>query len=288
MGTLGEIVNHARPEAPALLFEDVPGYPKGMRLISGATNSSKRLAITMGLPVPDCPLDVVRAYRDRMQSASADPAARPSAPGRCSRTSIATRRSTSTNSRCRSCTRRTAAVIIGTDDLVIMRDPDGGLDQLRAPIACMVHDKNHVTSGCRPASTAGRSAKSISCAGKPCPVLISCGHDPLLFLAGGNELSFGLSEFDYAGGHRGMPYEVVPSELHGLPMPAHAEIVLEGEMVEATRRAKARSANSPATTRRRRPSSRWCMCSASITATIRSSRSPRRCSRRRISRSANA
>src|SRR5882762_9165188 len=35
MGTLGEIVNHARPQPPALLFEDVPGYPKGMRLISG-------------------------------------------------------------------------------------------------------------------------------------------------------------------------------------------------------------------------------------------------------------
>src|SRR3954452_9515763 len=51
MGTLGEIVNHGRAEAPALLFEDVPGYPPGMRLISGATNSSKRLAITMGLPV---------------------------------------------------------------------------------------------------------------------------------------------------------------------------------------------------------------------------------------------
>ncbi len=67
MGTLGEIVNHARPEPPALLFEDVPGYPKGMRLISGATNSSKRLAITLGLPVPSCPLDVVRAYRDRMK-----------------------------------------------------------------------------------------------------------------------------------------------------------------------------------------------------------------------------
>src|SRR5437764_5881232 len=67
MGTLGEIVNHARPEPPALLFEDVPGYPKGMRLISGATNSSKRLAIALGLPVPSCPLDVVRAYRNRMK-----------------------------------------------------------------------------------------------------------------------------------------------------------------------------------------------------------------------------
>ena len=35
MGTLAEIVNHARPEPPAILFEDVPGYPRGMRLISG-------------------------------------------------------------------------------------------------------------------------------------------------------------------------------------------------------------------------------------------------------------
>ena len=52
MGTLAEIVYHARAEPPALLFEDVPGYPKGMRLLSGATNSSKRLAITLGLPVP--------------------------------------------------------------------------------------------------------------------------------------------------------------------------------------------------------------------------------------------
>src|SRR4051794_2910045 len=62
MGTLCEIVNHAGPQPPALLFEDVPGYPEGMRLISGSTNSSKRLAIAMGLPVPSCPLDVVRAY----------------------------------------------------------------------------------------------------------------------------------------------------------------------------------------------------------------------------------
>src|SRR5262245_39417118 len=67
MGTLAEIVSHARPEPPAILFTDVPGYPPGMRLLSGATNSSKRLAITLGLPVPKHPLNVVRAYRDRMK-----------------------------------------------------------------------------------------------------------------------------------------------------------------------------------------------------------------------------
>ena len=36
--------------------------------MSGATNSSKRLAITLGLPVPRNPLDVVRSYRDRMKT----------------------------------------------------------------------------------------------------------------------------------------------------------------------------------------------------------------------------
>src|SRR5258708_35394885 len=68
--------------------------------------------------------------------------------------------------------------------------------------------------------------------GRPCPVLVCCGHDPLLFLAAGNEIKFGVSEFDYAGGHRGEPFEVVLSEVHGLPMPAHAEIILEGEVTE--------------------------------------------------------
>ena len=55
--------------------------------------------------------------------------------------------------------------------------------------------------------------------------------DPLLFLAGGNEIRYGLSEYDYAGGHRGIPFDTVKSECHGLPMPAHAEIVLEGEIL---------------------------------------------------------
>ena len=77
-----------------------------------------------------------------------------------------------------------------------------------------------------------KSATNISSREKPCPVLVCCGHDPLLFLAAANEIKFGVSEFDYAGGHRGEPFEVIPSEIHGLPMPAHAEIILEGELTE--------------------------------------------------------
>src|SRR5436853_3676268 len=67
MGTLAEAVNE-RSNAPAVLFQDIPGYPKGFRALSGSTNSMKRLAITLGFPVPEHPLDVVRAYRDRMKT----------------------------------------------------------------------------------------------------------------------------------------------------------------------------------------------------------------------------
>ena len=60
-------------------------------------------------------------------------------------------------------------------------------------------------------------------------MLICCGLDPVLFLAGSHEIKHGTTEYAYAGGHRGRPYETIASELHGLPMPANAEIVLEGE-----------------------------------------------------------
>src|SRR5947209_4828365 len=55
-------------QAPAILFDDIPGYPSGYRLLSGMTNSAKRLALTLGFPVPSHSLDVVRSYRDRMKT----------------------------------------------------------------------------------------------------------------------------------------------------------------------------------------------------------------------------
>jgi 4-hydroxy-3-polyprenylbenzoate decarboxylase len=229
VGTLAELVSHAKSEPPAILFENVPGYPTGMRLISGATNSSKRLALALGFPVPNNPLDVVRAYRNRMKTHSPIP------PNVVQHGPVL-----------ENIDRDDAVDVlkfpvprlhendggryIGTDDLVIMRDPEQNWINA-ATYRSMVHDRNRVGLWMSPGKHGRQIREKYFRQGKPCPVLICCGHDPLLFLAGGNEIKFGLSEFDYAGGHRGLPYDVVLSELHGLPMPAHAEIVLEGEML---------------------------------------------------------
>src|ERR1035437_1141450 len=67
MGALAEIVNHKRSEAPALIFEGIPGYPPGFRVLSGSGNSSKRMALMLGFSMPQTAIDVVLAYRDRMK-----------------------------------------------------------------------------------------------------------------------------------------------------------------------------------------------------------------------------
>ena len=228
MGALAELVTHKKAEAPAILFENIPGYPAGMRVLSGATNSSKRLAITLGFPTPAGPLDVVRCYRDRMKTHTPIPP------------NVVTHGAVLEN------VLRDDAVdvlkfpvpflhekdggrYIGTDDLVIMRDPDDGWINA-GTYRVMVHDRNTLGLWTSPGKQGRQIREKYFARGKPCPVVISFGHDPLLFLAGGNELKFGLSELDYAAGHRGLPYDVVLSELYGLPMPAHAEIVVEGEI----------------------------------------------------------
>jgi len=118
---------------------------------------------------------------------------------------------------------------LGTDDLVIMRDPEENWVNC-GTYRSMVHGPDRVGLWMSPGKHGRQIREKYFKQGKPCPVLISLGHDPLLFLAGGNEIRFGLSEYDYAAGHRGQPYEVIESEIYGLPMPAHAEIVLEGAM----------------------------------------------------------
>src|SRR5215467_5761364 len=175
MGTLAEIVYHARSEPPAILFENVPGYPKGMRLLSGATNSSKRLALALGFPVPQHPLDVVRAYRDRMKTH------RPIPPN------VVTSGPVMENvdrDEAVDLTRFPAPLLhehdggryIGTDDLVIMRDPDDGWVNA-ATYRSMLQDRNHVSLWISPGKHGRQIREKYFRAGKPCPVLISCGHD---------------------------------------------------------------------------------------------------------------
>ena len=60
------------------------------------------------------------------------------------------------------------------------------------------------------------------------PVAVVCGGDPMTFLMACSEVPYGVSEYEIVGGIRGKPVEVINGPVTGLPIPADAEIVLEG------------------------------------------------------------
>jgi 4-hydroxy-3-polyprenylbenzoate decarboxylase len=105
---------------------------------------------------------------------------------------------------------------IGTGSMDITRDPDEDWVNL-GTYRVMIHDEKRVGFYISP------GARS-----EPCPVAVVVGSDPLLFIASTLEVPYGMSEYAWAGGLRGRPFEVIKGPVTGLPIPAQAEIVLEG------------------------------------------------------------
>lgn len=230
VGAVSETVAASKPgRSPALLFDNIPGYPTGYRILSGAANAYRRLALVLGLPEPKDEMDLVNAYRQHVKTGfeHLPPVEVKGGPilenvDRDDEVDLFKFPVPFVHE-------DDGGRYIGTDDLIIMRDPDTGWVNV-ATYRVMVHDKNTVGIWISPGKHGRFIREKYFDQGKPCPVLIACGQDPILFLTAHQEIDIGVNEMAYAGGLRGRPVPVVPSELHGLPIPAHAEVVLEGEI----------------------------------------------------------
>jgi len=155
MAALGELVCARNPgRAPALLFKNIKGYPENFRVLSGAANSLKRLAIVLGFPEPERELDLVQCYRDRMKEDF----------------ELIPPENVETGPILENIDRdhevdlykfpipliheHDGGRYIGTDDVVVMKDPDTGWVNA-ATYRVMVQDKIPPASGYRRASMAG-------------------------------------------------------------------------------------------------------------------------------------
>lgn len=72
--------------------------------------------------------------------------------------------------------------------------------------------------------------------GAPLRAAVCVGLDPLLLMASQLVLAPGEDELEAAGGLGGRPVEVAPAPWSGIPVPAGAEIVIEGEIPPKERR----------------------------------------------------
>ncbi|MDG6905791.1 MAG: UbiD family decarboxylase [Nitrososphaerota archaeon] len=66
--------------------------------------------------------------------------------------------------------------------------------------------------------------------GKSMPVAVAIGNSPCVTMAATAKVPFGVDEFEVAGAMCGEPLELVKCETNDLPVPASAELVIEGEV----------------------------------------------------------
>jgi 4-hydroxy-3-polyprenylbenzoate decarboxylase len=118
---------------------------------------------------------------------------------------------------------------IGSGDITLTMDPS--TRRLNVGVyRQMLHGKDRVGMYCSPGKHGRLDREAWWAQGKPCPVVAAYGIDPALFMVGA--LTFGIneSELGVAGGLLGYPVELTPGIAGPLPMPAQAEIVVEGEL----------------------------------------------------------
>ncbi len=227
IGAVTEMLDHAE-ESPCVLFDEIPNYERGYRVLVNSMGSRKRQAVTLGLNPAEASHDELLQFWRKLLKGFA-----PIPPVVIKRGSVQEnilRDSEVDLNRFPAPIwhPRDGGRFIGTASINIMRDPDTGIINA-GTYRNQVFDRNSIGIRVAPPHDGGIIKEKYMQRGKPCPIVTVVGADPLLFLAACVQgPAYGESELDWAGGVRGSPIEVIQGELTGLPIPAHAEIALEG------------------------------------------------------------
>jgi 4-hydroxy-3-polyprenylbenzoate decarboxylase len=213
---------------PMLVFDKIKDYPAGHRLVSLAFANYKRTALAFGISPEKSRLEVVRLLARKMKSAKAI------APEEVKTAPLmenvlqgdavnlfkfpAPRFHEGDGGR-----------YIGTGNCLINAYPESGFVNA-GTYRMQLHERDLMGLWMSP----GQHGRMI-CAkyweqGKSCPVVVAFSADPVLFTLAHTKVAWGSSELDYTGGIMGRPFRTIRGPMTGLPIPAGAEIAIEGEV----------------------------------------------------------
>jgi UbiD family decarboxylase len=235
IGILADLLQE-KMEGKALLFKDIAGFPPGHRILTNSMCSVRRLAYTLGLPRELKGMSLVGAIRDCWSQVQPLPL-----------------RWVEGGPVRENCHEGPAVNLLtlpvpklheldggrylGTGCVVIMKDPDSGwinVGTYRVMLSDGASGTMHIVGGRH-----GEYIRNKYWAkGEACPVVIATGGDPLLYLLSGMELPWGANEMEWAGGWRQEPTTVLPGPVTGLPIPADAEIAVEGILPPHSKRSE--------------------------------------------------
>ncbi|HEX9880473.1 MAG TPA: UbiD family decarboxylase [Candidatus Binatia bacterium] len=222
VGCLTELA--AEQNGPMLVFDRFDGYPGDFRVASNVVrNSRRRYALACGLPVDAHAVELVKRLRElRREKKPVAPVLVKDGPvleHRLAGPDVdigkfpAPKWHSGDGGR-----------YIGTGDIVVIKDPETGWVNFGTYRAC-VQDRDRLSLWIIKHKRGRILAEKYWAQGRPCPVAVVLGCDPLTFMAGTSRL-----KYEEAGALHGRPVEVVNGPFTGLPIPAEAEIVVEGEI----------------------------------------------------------
>ncbi len=226
IGMATELLHHSDP-APAALFDNIPGYPKGFRVLTnffggkrqnmtiGFAEGLNRMELSEGFlevyenednqPVPHEIVDDGPIFENVITGDDVDITMFPTPKWH----------------------EDDGGRYIGTGGYNVTRDPEEGWINV-GTYRVMIHDEKTVGFYISPGKHGRIHRDKYAARGEMMPSAIVLGGDPMTFLMSSSEVPYGLCEFDLIGGLRSKPVKCVEGRITGLPFPANAEIVIEG------------------------------------------------------------
>ena len=211
---------------PAILFDEVPGFPKGHRVLANVLTSVQRINVALGLPADGSERDLVLWWRDYMKHA---PKFAPEtvATGALQENVVEGDAIDITSIPTPTWHEHDGGPFIGTGCMVVMKDPDDGWVNYGA-YRVQTHGPKTASVMMSPGRHGRLIMDKYHARGEPCPVAVVAGMHPTLLMIAGLEIPQGVSEYDAVGGIFGEPVRTLEMPRTGIPVPANAEIAFEG------------------------------------------------------------
>lgn len=229
LGAITEVVAE-REDGPALLFDDIVDYPSGFRVLTNPFGTVERTKLGLNMDPSLGPIEVIDTWRtesndyDGVSPTEVDPAGVPV------RENVHTGSAVDvTMIPAPKWHEHDGGRYIGTGCTVITKDPDTGWVNLGV-YRSVVLDEESVSVLFLPGKDGRITMEKYHDRGESCPVAMVLGEDPHTWFASSMTVGRQESEYELAGWMRDEPVPVIESEYTGLPVPATAEIVLEGEV----------------------------------------------------------
>jgi len=228
MGAIGRRVYEK--SGPCLLFENIKDYPEGYRISSGTSGTWPRVALAMGLS-KDAPIREIYGQYERLVEKKIPPRVIKKEEAPCKENIMLGDDVDLYKFPTPMIHEGDGGRYIGAWDLVVCKDPETNWSNW-GMYRFMIHTKDWLTGWPQTTSQLALIFKTRYLPNnKPMPIAVCLGADPISHIMATAPMRPEENEAEHAGGIRGEPVDLVPCETSDLLVPAHAEIVIEGELM---------------------------------------------------------